>query len=365
MNWKKALRENATTVEDLKKYFTLTPEEEEKLGHLIDSYPMSTTKYYLSLINTEDPMDPIKKMSIPSVTEFDVAGLEDTSGEQQNTKMQGLQHKYKPTVLLLSTTTCAMYCRHCFRKRLVGLNSSETLRMFDEAVNYIKEHKEVSNVLISGGDSFLLDTDIIEKLLKQLCEIEHLDFIRFGTRTPVVFPQRIFTDDKLLSVLNKYNKEKRIYVVTQFNHPNEITDEAKKAIAELQNQNIVVGNQTVLLKDVNDNPDTLVDLMRSLTQIGVVPYYVFQCRPVKGVASSFQISIKDGIKIVEEAKSKLNGHAKRFRYALSHVRGKIEILGQLNESDVLFKYHQAKDINDTGRIFSKPLTDECWLFDLE
>ncbi|TCK87960.1 KamA family protein [Natranaerovirga hydrolytica] len=364
MEWKELLKQNATTLEDLKSYLTFSQEEESKLKDLIESYPLSTTQYYLSLINPDDPNDPIRKMSIPSVNEFDITGLTDTSGELENTKMEGVQHKYGPTVLLLSTSTCAMYCRHCFRKRLVGLSNQETLKMIDNAIAYIKEHKEASNVLITGGDSFLLDTSIIEKLLKALCEIEHIDFIRFGTRTPVVFPQRITRDNELLSVLEKYNKKKRIYLVTHFNHTNEITDESMAAIEALHKRNIIISNQAVLLKGVNDSKEELSRLINTLTRVGVVPYYVFQCRPVKGVANNFQVPLKEGYKIIEEAKLSLNGHGKRFRYIMSHITGKIEIVGQLNDEEMIFKYHQAKDPKNMGKIFTKKITDDAWLSDI-
>ncbi|MFP4698540.1 MAG: KamA family radical SAM protein [Eubacteriales bacterium] len=363
MHWKEDFKNNITTVKELQNYIKLSDNEQKRLSNLIENYPMSITKYYLSLINPQDSNDPIKKMCIPSVSEFDLEGLSDTSGESENTKFQGLQHKYKPTVLLLSTSTCAMYCRHCFRKRLVGLNTEETLKMLKDVINYIKQHKEINNILISGGDSFLLSTSIIETFLNELCQIEHIDFIRFGTRTPVVFPQRIYTDEHLLSVLDRYNNKKRIYVVTQFNHINEVTNESMKSIQELQKRNIIVSNQMVLLKGVNDNSKSIVELINSLTRNGIIPYYTFQCRPVKGVATSFQVPLRKGHQIIERAKEELNGHGKRFRYIMSHITGKIEILGSLNKDEMLFKYHQSKDPEKQGELFSYPISeDDCWLF---
>lgn len=364
MIWQDYLEDNIETVEGLKKYIKIDPSEEEKLEKLIENYPMSTTKYYLSLIDPNDPNDPIKKMSIPSVAEFDIDGMTDTSGESENTKFQGLQHKYKPTVLLLSTNTCAMYCRHCFRKRLVGLDTKETLSMFDDAINYIKNNKDIRNILISGGDSFLLDTSLIESFLESLSKIEHINFIRFGTRTPVVFPQRIYEDPKLLSILETYNNIKKIYIVTQFNHINEITDEALRAIEELQKRKIIISNQSVLLKGVNDKPEILVDLINALTRVGIVPYYIFQCRPVKGVANNFQVPIRTGYEIIEQAKTMLDGHGKRFRYIMSHRTGKIEILGFLNKDEMIFKYHQAKNPNNYNKIFTTPIKDERWLYNI-
>ncbi|MGB4437894.1 MAG: KamA family radical SAM protein, partial [Sedimentibacter sp.] len=252
-----------------------------------------------------------------------------------------------------------------FRKRLVGLSDDEINQQFDEIINYIKEHEEMTNVLISGGDSFMNSNKKIKQYLEELVKIDHLLFIRFGTRTPVVLPSRIYDDNELLEILESYNKKKQIYVVTHFNHPNEITKESKKAIEALRNIGIVVRNQTVLLKGVNDNSDTLASLMRSLTAIGVTPYYLFQCRPVSGVKSQFQVPFKRACKIVDEARSQLSGISKSFKYALSHPTGKIEIIGSINENKILFKYHQTKYKKDQGRILELKISDnQAWLPDV-
>ena len=216
--------------------------------------------------------------------------------------------------MILSTNQCAMYCRHCFRKRLVGLSDEEIAKHFEEMAQYIKEHKEISNVLISGGDSLVNSNTKIEYLLKLFTSIDNLDFIRFGTRIPVVMPQRISEDLQLLEILKKYSKKKQIYIVTQFNHPNEVTEESKKAIKMLQKIGIVVKNQTVLLKGVNDDSHVLGSLLKKLTSIGVVPYYIFQCRPVKGVKGQFQVPFERGYEIIEGAKAMQNGQGKCFKY---------------------------------------------------
>jgi len=327
---------------------------------------MSITKYYLSLIDWKNKNDPIKKMMIPSIEELDTIGSYDTSGEATNTKMDGLQHKYQQTVLILSTNRCSAYCRFCFRKRLVGLGSTEILKRFDEAVRYIKENIQITNVLISGGDSLILSTEIIEIFLKKLTEIKHLRFIRFGSRIPIAFPKRISDDLKLLKLLKKYStKNKRLYVVTHFNHPNEITKDSINAIDCLINSNVIISNQTVLMKGVNDDPKVLAELMNQLTSIGVVPYYVFQCRPVSRVKHHFQIPIYKGYNIVEDAKKLLNGHAKRFKYAMSHKTGKIEIVGVDNKY-LYFKYQQAKDPKNLGKFFKKKIDRKAgWLDDFK
>lgn len=363
MDWKTELNDNITTADEIINAldWNLTEEEITKLNSIIDRYPMSIPKYYLSLINKMDPKDPIRKLSVPSILETDLSGSFDTSGECNNTVVTGLQHKYKQTGLYLSTNTCAMYCRHCFRKRLVGTNDDEINKQFDDIVKYIKEHSEMTNVLVSGGDSFMNSNYKIEKILNEFTKIDHLSFIRFGTRTPVVLPSRIYDDGELLNILEHYNKIKQIYIITHFNHPNEITNFSTKAINVLKNIGIIVRNQTVLLKGINDNSDIMAELMKGLTEIGVIPYYIFQCRPVSGVKNQFQVPFKDAVKIIEETRNKLNGIGKSFKFAMSHPTGKIEIVGYV-EDEFIFKYHQAKNYKDGGRLFKVKISDnQAWL----
>jgi len=365
MTWRNALKNNVTTLEQLKKYVDLPPEDQKRLKRVIERHPMSITRYYLSLIDWSDPDDPLRKMAVPSVEELNLSGSYDTSGERKNTKMPGLQHKYSQTALILATNKCATYCRYCFRKRLVGLPTEEVIHRFSMAVNYIKKHTEINNVLISGGDPFMLSTRVIEKFLEKLSVIPHLDFIRFGTRVPVTFPERISEDKDLLKLLERYAfRNKKIYIVTQFNHPREITDMSKDAIDMLTRSGIIVNNQSVLLRGVNDNPDILAELQNKLVGIGVNPYYVFQCRPVKRVKHQFAIPLYKGYWIVEEAKKKLNGHSKRFRYVMSHRTGKIEIVGIMND-EIYLKYNQAENDKNIGKFFKKKLNKKAtWLDEL-
>ncbi len=323
---------------------------------------MSITPYYASLIDWSDPDDPLRRMVIPSPEELDLAGSYDTSGELLNTKITGLQHKYSQTALILSTNRCATYCRYCFRRRLMGLGNKETLQNVEGVVKYIKDHKEITNVLISGGDPFLLSTNTIENFLKKLLQINHISFIRFGTRVLATFPNRILKDEKLLKVLTKYSTEnRRIYVVTQFNHPREITSKTINAANKLMSSGIFLNNQTVLLKKVNDNPHTLAELQNKLVSIGINPYYVFHCRPVKGIKHRFQPTLCDGYNVVEEAKKMLSGHSKRFRYVLSNKKGKVEILS-VTDKHFYFKYHQAKDPSNHGKFFKRKLSKEIkWI----
>ncbi len=368
MSWKDILKNNVTTTHDLMEYMSLTKEQEKILHEILCRFPMSATRYYLSLVDWENvDTDPIFRLAVPSISETDLSGSFDTSGESSNTKFQGLQHKYRQTVLVLTTHECAMYCRHCFRKRLVGLdNQKETAGVPYKVAEYVKNHPEVTNVLLTGGDSFLLDNEIIELYLSLLTEISHLDFIRFGTRTPVTFPARITQDPDLCKILKKYNQKKQIFIVTHYNHPREVTEESVKAVRMLQDAGLVIRNQTVLLRGVNDDAAVLSELMGKLTSIGIVPYYIFQCRPVRGVKNQFQLPIKEGLSIVEKAKGMMNGQGKSVRYAMSHPMGKIEIVGEMPDGQVIFKFHQAKDPENLGKVFFSDMKDDPnWLGQIE
>lgn len=363
--WQNELKNNITTVSELAALLPLTKEEIEKMKELIQYYPMSISRYYFSLIDKEDPEDPIRKMSVPEVCEFDSDGLLDTSGEASNTVLTGMQHKYKETALILSSNQCAMYCRHCFRRRLVGLSGEEVADHMDEMTDYVKAHPEINNVLISGGDALINSNIRIEEYLRKFVELPQLDFIRIGSRVPVTFPQRIIADAELQDILRKYNKKKQIYVITHFNHPKELTGQAQEAVQILQEMRIVVKNQTVLMRGINDKAEILARLLRELTTWGIVPHYIFQCRPVLGVKSRFQVPLLEGSRIVNEANAQQNGLGKVADYTMSYVTGKIRILGLNDAGNMVFQYKQAKNSHNIGKIFTKKLSvDEKWLEDI-
>ena len=359
------LSHSISTLKQLKSHLKLSSTEEKCLARVIRTHPMRISPHYTSLIDWNDPDDPIKKMAVPSINELNLEGYYDTSGECENTKMPGIQHKYSETALILATNQCATYCRHCFRKRLVGLPTEETLKRFEDAAGYITKHPEINNVLISGGDPLTLPNTIIERFLKLLTRIPHINFIRFGSRVPVTLPSRL-EDRKLLNIFKKHSRsDKRLYVVTQFNHPKEINPSSIKAVNNLINAGVILNNQTVLLKQVNDTPDTLAKLMNRLASIGVIPYYVFQCRPLERVKHHFQVPLCEGVRIVEEAKARCNGLSKRFKYIMSHKTGKIEILGILDD-DIFFKYHEAKNRKTLGTIFKRQVDEKAgWLDDFK
>ena len=356
MSWKDLLRHTVASVDEMSRYIRLTPNERSRLNEIAKIHPIRVTRHVMELMDPEDPGDPIRKMYLPSMDELDLSGTYDTSGEADNTKATGLQHKYDPTALLISTNVCAIYCRYCFRKRMVGLSNSEVLGRLDDALSYIAGHPEINNVLVSGGDSFMLSTDIIKTFLREFSKIPHIRFIRFGTKTPASLPQRIIEDDDLIASFAEQNADAskpRVYVFTHINHPREIVPETVEAVRRLNSAGVTVSCQSVLLKGVNDDADVMVNLMNGLVSAGIVPYYVFQCRPVKRVRKSFQIPIAEGISILETAKRRLSGAAKRFKYAMSHSLGKIEIVG-IADDRIIFKIHDAKYTEQTGTVFMRP-----------
>ena len=348
---------------ELAKRFSMSMQEEEALRDIAEKYPVCVPPYYLNLIGEDYHTDPIRRMCIPDPLEFSLSGEEDTSGEKTNTVVRGMQHKYGPTALVLTTNQCSMYCRHCFRKRMVGSDAEEIAGHLGEMVEYVKAHPEINNILLSGGDALINENKRIAQYLATFSALPNIQYIRIGTRTPVVLPERIYGDAELLSILQDYGKEKQILIVTHFNHPREITSEAARAVRSLLAAGCPVRNQTVLLRGINDDPKVLSDLFNSLVSIGVLPYYLFQCRPAMGVVHQFQVPILTGSKIVKEAKKTMSGQAKAFRYCMSHVTGKIEILGcPEKEGEMLFCYHQAKKEEDASRFFTLHLSeDQCWL----
>ena len=362
MSWQEELRKGIRTAEELAPILGWSSEETAGRAEVARRFPVMITPYYLSLVDPNDPKDPIARMCVPSLDEFDPGGSFDTSGEASNTKLEGLQHKYAQTVLLLSSNQCAMYCRHCFRKRMVGLTVDELNQRVDEAVAYVKSHDSVTNILITGGDAFMNPNEIIERYLRELTDIPRLDFIRFGSRVPVTLPERIYGDQEFLDMFAHYAQKKAIYLVTQFNHPRELTDEAVRAVRAMIDCGVQVRNQTVLLRGVNDSGEVLGQLLSGLTRIGIAPYYVFQCRPVTGVKERFQVPILEGIRIVDAAKARQNGFGKSIRYAMSHPRGKIEIVCTLPTGETVFKFHQSKDDADNARPFLRTLSpSDTWL----
>ncbi|NLV26297.1 MAG: lysine 2,3-aminomutase [Methanomicrobiales archaeon] len=276
---------------------SMTQTELADMQKTCDIFPMSITPYYLSLINTDDPRhDPIFRQAVPSTGELIIENydLHDPLSEESDSPCPLITHRYPDRVLFLISNTCAMYCRHCTRKRKVGQILSTPLQEeLNEAFSYIENHPEIRDVLLSGGDPLMLSDKELEKILRRLRKIPHVEIIRIGSRVPVVLPFRI--TDNLVAVLKKYHP---VWLNTHFNHPNEFTDESRNALAKLADAGIPLGNQSVLLAGVNDCPVIMKKLVHELVKNRVRPYYLFQCDLAEGLAH-FRTPVGKGIEIIE------------------------------------------------------------------
>ncbi|HUS73644.1 MAG TPA: KamA family radical SAM protein [Sedimentisphaerales bacterium] len=349
--------EYVTSIEQLGR---LSEQEVAELQKVTDKFDFRCTDYYLSLIDWDDPEDPIRKVIIPDVRELDEWGRLDPSDESEYTIIPGLEHKYNSTALLLVSNVCAGVCRYCFRKRIFVEPHKDFLQNLPAALQYLKEHHKITQVLLTGGDPFVLTTSELENIIRQLREIEHIEIIRIGTKIPAFNPYRIVGDPALLEMLEKYSTErKKIYVMTHFVHPRELTELSSESIHLLQKAGTMIANQTPLIRGVNDDPKVLSELLSKLSFIGAVPYYIFQCRPALG-NKAYTMPIEQGYEILEQAKSRVSGLAKRVRFVISHSSGKIEIVGKTKDY-VYFKYHRAANDGDSGRFLSfKSNPDACW-----
>jgi lysine 2,3-aminomutase len=305
-DWKWQVKNRITNLEHLKKYVQLTPSEESGVQEALKTLRMSITPYYLSLINPDDPNCPIRKQAIPTIFETHkaTADLLDPLHEDEDSPVHGLTHRYPDRVLFLITDQCAMYCRHCTRRRFAGQHDCESSKeRIQKGIDYIAATSEVRDVLLSGGDALMVSDAMLESIIQRLREIPHVEIIRIGTRTPVVCPQRI-TDD-LVNMLKKYHP---VWVNTHFNHSNEITEEAKLALDKLANAGIPLGNQSVLLRGINDCIYTMKKLVHDLVKNRVRPYYIYQCDLSMGI-EHFRTTVGKGIEIIEGLRGHTSGYA--------------------------------------------------------
>lgn len=305
-DWKWQIKNRIETLDQLKKYVSLTAEEEEGVRLSLSTLRMAITPYYIALIDPNNPNCPIRKQSIPTAAEVyqSPADLLDPLHEDEDSPVAGLTHRYPDRVLFLITDMCSMYCRHCTRRRFAGHNDCETtMERIDNAIAYIAKTPVIRDVLLSGGDALLVSDTLLESIISRLRDIPHVEVIRIGSRTPVVCPQRI-TDD-LVNMLKKYHP---IWLNTHFNHPDEITAESTEACAKLANVGIPLGNQSVLLRAVNDSSEVMKALMHGLVKMRVRPYYIYQCDLSMGL-EHFRTPVSKGIEIIENLRGHTSGYA--------------------------------------------------------
>ena len=299
------VRHRVETLEELKKYVSLSPEEEEGVEKCLGELRMAVTPYYLSLINPDDPHDPVRRQAVPTAKELYHAPADDADPlhEDTDSPVKGLTHRYPDRVLLLITDQCSMYCRHCTRRRFAGQHDAAVpMEQIDRCIEYVATHPEVRDVLLSGGDALMMSDEKLEYIISRLRAIEHVEIVRLGSRTPVVMPQRITPE--LCAMLKKYHP---IWLNTHFNHPNEVTEEATAACARLADAGIPLGNQSVLLAGVNDCVHVMKKLVHELVKMRVRPYYIYQCDLSLGL-SHFRTPVAKGIEIIEA----LRGHTSGF-----------------------------------------------------
>ncbi|MBR6249238.1 MAG: lysine 2,3-aminomutase [Muribaculaceae bacterium] len=304
-DWHWQVRNRIETLEDLKKYIDLTPEEEEGAKKTLSTLRMAITPYYLSLINPDDPHDPVRKQCIPTGAETHqaAADLLDPLHEDEDSPTPGLTHRYPDRVLFLITDMCSMYCRHCTRRRFAGQTDNEcSADRIEKALEYIEKTECVRDVLLSGGDALMVGDKKLEYIISRLRAIPHVEIVRLGTRTPVVCPQRITPE--LCAMLKKYHP---VWLNTHFNHPNEVTEESARACAMLADAGVPLGNQSVLLRGINDCVHVMKKLVQELVKIRVRPYYIYQCDLSMGL-EHFRTPVSKGIEIIEG----LRGHTSGF-----------------------------------------------------
>ncbi len=303
-DWHWQLQNRITSFEELAKYIELQPEEEALAKGEACSFRMAITPHYLSLIDHSNPFDPVRLQAIPRMAEsyVSLSDMADPLHEDADAPVPGMTHRYPDRVLLLLTDQCAMYCRHCTRRRKAGEHDAPMPREnVDKAIQYIAEHTEVRDVILSGGDPLTLSDERLDEVLAKLSKIDHIDIVRIGSRLPVVLPQRI--TEGLLNVLRKY---KFVWLNTHYNHPNELATDAVNALEKLSGAGIPLGNQSVLLKGVNDNVDVMKSLVHKLVRNRVRPYYIYQCDLSEGIAH-FRTPVSKGIEIIESLRGHTSG----------------------------------------------------------
>jgi lysine 2,3-aminomutase len=348
-DWRWQLRHRVTTLEQLKEILALTEDEIEGIKNSKGRLALAVTPYFVSLMDPLNPNCPIRRQAIPRMEECHLSksDMVDPLGEDKDSPVPGLVHRYPDRVLLLVTDQCAVYCRYCTRRRLVGSNERAiTQGNFEEVLKYLKSHRKVRDVLLSGGDPLLLENERLEEILSRLRALPHIELLRIGTRAPVTLPQRITVG--LVRMLKKYHP---LMISIHFTHPKEITDAVRKACGDLADGGIPLGSQSVLLKGINDKPYVMKKLVHELLKIRVRPYYIYQCDLAVGT-EHFRTSVATGIQIIEKLRGHTTGYAvPTYVIDAPGGGGKIPV-----EPDYLISRGRGKVVlkNYEGKVFEYP-----------
>jgi lysine 2,3-aminomutase len=322
-DWHWQQRERITKLAQLDKVIRVTPEERQAAVETDAEFHMGITPYYAALMDPEDPTCPIRLQSVPTMGEMQIAAadLEDPLAEERDMPVPGITHRYPDRVLFYTTHNCPVYCRHCTRKRKVAdPTSAAAKKQVEDGLAYVAAHREIRDIVISGGDPLSLSDDRLDYILGRLRAIPHVEIFRLGTRNLVTLPQRV-TDD-FVRMLRRHHP---VFVNTHFNHPKECTAEAFEAARRLADAGCVIGNQMVLLKGVNDDPKTVMELNHKLLMMRIRPYYIYQCDLAKGI-SHFRTPVETGIAIIEALRGHTSGLAvPQFVVDAPHGGGKIPV----------------------------------------
>ncbi len=304
-DWKWQLKNRISDVETLEKILNLTEEERKEISEVGQQYRWAVSPYYLSLMDPDDPNCPVRKQAIPSGQEIkDISGVDDPMAEEITNPAGSITRRYPDRLIINITNQCAMYCRHCQRKRNIGeVDKPTPQHLLEESIEYIKNHSEIRDVLLTGGDAFMLSDETLDWILTELRAIPHVEIIRLGSRTLVTMPQRV--TGNLCNILSKHLP---VYVNTQYNHPKEITAESKKATLKLARSGVGLGNQAVLLNKVNNDPHVMKTLCHELLTAMVRPYYIFHAKKVKGT-THFMTRVEEGLEILEKMRGYTSGMA--------------------------------------------------------
>lgn len=353
-DWTWQLKNRLTTAEQLERYLTLTPEEKAGCDQANHKLALAITPYFFNLIDRFDPDCPIRKQVIPRADEMLVSEGEnpDSLNEEEHSPVPGLVHRYPDRVLFLVTDRCASYCRYCTRSRLVSNAQDYNFHPeYEQGLRYIEEHSEIRDVLLSGGDPLLLSDRKLEHLLTRLRAIEHVEFIRIGSRIPVFLPQRITSE--LCEVFRKCGP---VWMSIHVNHPKECTADLRAACERLSFAGVPLGNQSVLLRGVNDDAEVMKALVHRLLRMRVRPYYLYQMDLITG-GSHFKAEVQKGVEIIRALRGHTTGYAvPQFVIDAPGGGGKIpinpEYIETITDSEILMRNYE-------GRMVSYPLATKA------